>query len=132
MLHTHMNTFYIIIAIVKLIKYKVVFLQGSCFLSNFSCLYCLCKFVLYYCGTHAQSFAFHRTLGNPVPSHTVCLDLKEHGHNQYWIIHLIDTSTRYSAARMIKRSEKQTDHQILTRRPNLVIVNKKKENLPNS
>ena len=38
---------------------------------------------------------------------TVYLDLKEHGHDQFWILHLIDTSTRYSAARLIKtkRSE---------------------------
>ena len=25
----------------------------------------------------------------------VCLDLKEQGHNQYWILHLIDTSIGY-------------------------------------
>ena len=32
----------------------------------------------------------------------VCLDLKEYGHDQYWILHLIDTFTSYSAARQIK------------------------------
>ena len=41
------------------------------------------------------------TLGNRF-NDTVCLDLKEHGHNQYWILHLIDTFTRYSAHRLIK------------------------------
>ena len=35
------------------------------------------------------------------------LDLKEHGHNPDWILHLIDISTRYSAAKhtKTKRSE---------------------------
>ena len=47
------------------------------------------------------------TLGNRI-NDTVYLDLKGCGHNQYWILHLIDTSTRYSAVRLIKtkRSEK--------------------------
>ena len=33
---------------------------------------------------------------------TVCLDLKEYIHNESWILHLIDTATRYSAAQLIK------------------------------
>ena len=33
---------------------------------------------------------------------TVCLNLKEHGYNQYWVLHLIGTSIRYSVARLIK------------------------------
>ena len=37
------------------------------------------------------------TLGNRF-NDTVCLDLKEHGHNQFWILHLIDTCTKYSAS----------------------------------
>lgn len=41
------------------------------------------------------------SLGNRF-NDTVCLDLKEYQHNQCWILHLIDTSTRYSAARLIK------------------------------
>ena len=28
----------------------------------------------------------------------VCMDLKEHIHNESWILHLIDAATRYSAA----------------------------------
>ena len=45
------------------------------------------------------------TLGNKF-NDTVYLDLKEYGYNQYWIEHLIDTPTKYSA-RLIKtkRSE---------------------------
>ena len=39
-------------------KYKVVFLKGSCLLSNFSCICCLYKFGLYYCGTNTWSFTF--------------------------------------------------------------------------
>ena len=31
----------------------------------------------------------------------VCMDLKEHVHNESWILHLIDAATRYSAACMI-------------------------------
>lgn len=38
---------------------------------------------------------------------TVCLDLKEYQHNQCWILHLIDTSTRYSAARLIKTKKSE-------------------------
>ena len=41
------------------------------------------------------------SLGNRF-NDTVCLDLKEHGHSQYWILHLIDTSSKYFAARLIK------------------------------
>ena len=31
----------------------------------------------------------------------VCMDLKEYVHNKYWILHLIDSATRYSAAALI-------------------------------
>lgn len=31
----------------------------------------------------------------------VCMDLKEHMHNQSWILHLIDAATRYSAACLV-------------------------------
>ena len=37
----------------------------------------------------------------------VSLDLREHGHNQYWILYLIDTSARYSAARLIKTKKSE-------------------------
>ena len=37
---------------------------------------------------------------------TVTLDLKEHVHNESWVLHLIDCFSRYSAARIIK-SKKQ-------------------------
>ena len=32
----------------------------------------------------------------------LCLDLKEYIHNKVWILHLIDTATRYSAACLIR------------------------------
>ena len=35
----------------------------------------------------------------------VCMDLKEHVHNESWILHLIDSATRYSAA-CINKDEK--------------------------
>lgn len=38
---------------------------------------------------------------------TVCMDLKEFTHNKLWILHLIDYSTRYSAARMISTKAKE-------------------------
>ena len=31
----------------------------------------------------------------------VCMDLKEYKHNELWILHLIDSATRYSAACLI-------------------------------
>ena len=31
----------------------------------------------------------------------VCMDLKEYVHNKYWILHLIDSATRYSVAALI-------------------------------
>ena len=31
----------------------------------------------------------------------VCMDLKEYIHNKCWILHLIDSATRYSAATLI-------------------------------
>ena len=31
----------------------------------------------------------------------VCMDLKEHIHNESWILHLIDSATRYSAASLV-------------------------------
>ena len=34
-------------------------------------------------------------------NHVVCMDLKEYVHNKTWILHIIDSSTRYSAARLI-------------------------------
>ena len=40
-IHTHMNTFHIIITFVELIKYKGFFSLRFLFLSNFSCLLCL-------------------------------------------------------------------------------------------
>ena len=46
------------------------------------------------------------TLGSKF-NDTVCLDLKEHGHNQFWILHLIDTSTRYSAVWLIKTQKSE-------------------------
>ena len=70
-IHTHRNTFGIIIAIVELIKYKIIYFLYSCSLSNFSCLCCLCKFVLYYCGTNTRSFTFCGTSGNPIPPQDV-------------------------------------------------------------
>ncbi len=36
----------------------------------------------------------------------VCLDLKEFKHNKVWIFHLIDASTRYTAARLITTKKK--------------------------
>ena len=52
------------------------------------------------------------TLGNRF-NEIVYLDLKEHGHNHCWILHLIDTSTRYSAARLIKsKRSKEIIHNI--------------------
>ena len=52
---------------------------------------------------------FKRTPLRPIVSmplgdhfnHTVTLDLKEYIHNESWILHLIDSFTRYSAARII-------------------------------
>ena len=38
---------------------------------------------------------------------TECQDLKEHWHNQYWSLHLIKVSTRYSAARLIKTKSEE-------------------------
>ena len=38
---------------------------------------------------------------------TVCMDLKEFIHNKLWILHIIDSSTRYSAARMISTKAKE-------------------------
>ena len=32
----------------------------------------------------------------------VCMDLKEHKHNESWILHMIDSATRYSVACLIK------------------------------
>ena len=32
----------------------------------------------------------------------VCMDLKEHIHNESWILHMIDSATRYSVACLIK------------------------------
>ena len=37
----------------------------------------------------------------------VCMDLKEHIHNKSWILHIIDSATKYSAACLI--SSKQQD-----------------------
>ena len=37
----------------------------------------------------------------------VCLDLKEFHHNKIWILHMIDATTRYSAARLIKTKRKE-------------------------
>ena len=37
----------------------------------------------------------------------VCLDLKEYIHNKVWILHMIDASTRYSAARLITTKRKE-------------------------
>ena len=37
----------------------------------------------------------------------VCLDLKEFKHNKVWILHLIDASTRYTAARLITTKKKE-------------------------
>ena len=52
------------------------------------------------------------TLGNRF-NEIVYLDLMEHRHNHYWILHLIDTSTRYSAARLIKsKRSKEIIHNI--------------------
>ena len=31
----------------------------------------------------------------------VCMDLKEHIHNQSWVLHLIDSATKYSAGRIV-------------------------------
>jgi transposase InsO family protein len=41
----------------------------------------------------------------------VCMDLKEHIHNQSWIFHMIDSATRYSAACIVysKRAEEIID-----------------------
>ena len=46
------------------------------------------------------------TLGNRF-NDSVCQDLKEYGHNKYWILHLIDTFTRYSAAKLIKTKRRE-------------------------
>ena len=35
----------------------------------------------------------------------VCMDLKEHVHNQSWMLHLIDAATRYSVACIIDTKE---------------------------
>ena len=35
-------------------------------------------------------------------SQVVCMDLKEHAHNESWILHLIDSAISYSAACIIK------------------------------
>ena len=32
----------------------------------------------------------------------VCMDLKEYKHNESWILHLIDSATRYSAACLVR------------------------------
>lgn len=39
----------------------------------------------------------------------VCLDLKEYKHNKQWIPHMIDASTRYSAARLISTKRKDCE-----------------------
>ena len=38
----------------------------------------------------------------------VCMDLKEYVHNKIWILHLIDSKTRYSAAALITNKHKET------------------------
>ena len=38
----------------------------------------------------------------------VCMDLKEHIHNESWILHLIDAATRYSAACLITSKKRDT------------------------
>ena len=40
-------------------------------------------------------------------NHTVCMDLKEYEHNKSWIFHLIDSTTRYSQARLIHTKNKE-------------------------
>ena len=42
----------------------------------------------------------------------LCLDLKEREHNQYWIQHLTDTSTKYSAAKLIKTKSEEVIYNI--------------------
>ena len=37
----------------------------------------------------------------------VCMDLKEFEHNRTWILHIIDSATRYSAACIIKTKKKE-------------------------
>ena len=65
--HTHMNTFCIIIAIIEVIKYKVIFFNVLVFCQISRAL---CKFVLYYCGTNTRSFTFRGISGNSIPPHT--------------------------------------------------------------
>ena len=49
-------------------------------------------------------------VGLPVGSkfnETVCMDLKEYVHNQSWILHLIDSATRYSTARIVTTKKQE-------------------------
>ena len=38
----------------------------------------------------------------------VCMDLKEHIHNQSWILHMIDSATKYTAACLISNKHQDT------------------------
>ena len=38
----------------------------------------------------------------------VCMDLKEYIHNQSWILHMIDSATKYTAACLISSKHQDT------------------------
>ncbi len=40
----------------------------------------------------------------------VCMDLKEHIHNKTWILHIIDSVTKYSAACLILKQKSRYDN----------------------
>ena len=54
--------------------------------------------------------SLHPIVGLPLASRfnqVVCMDLKEHVHNESWMLHLIDSVTRYTAAYMIKMKNRE-------------------------
>ena len=65
-----------------------------------------CKFCCKYKKAFSKPF-----VGFPVADKSnsvVCMDLKEVQKHKVWILHLIDTATRYSAACLISDKKKQT------------------------
>ena len=63
-----------------------------------------------FCRKYKKAFS-KPIVGFPVAdkfNSVVCMDLKEVQKHKVWILHLIDTATRYSAACLISDKKKQT------------------------